>query len=96
MNGAPQEIKVKINESRLPKFYQQNSTERKFNWKKISTENSAEKDLKENSKFNNTLKPPKNIIQLNTKPGFSVTHFLSNFIPPKIFLIDKSMIFLFL
>ena len=31
MNGAPQEIKVKINEIRLLKFYQENSTERKFN-----------------------------------------------------------------
>ena len=31
MNGAPQEIKVKINESRLLKFYLENSTERKFN-----------------------------------------------------------------
>ena len=31
MNGAPQEIKVKINESWQLKFYQENSTERKFN-----------------------------------------------------------------
>ena len=31
MNGAPLEIKVKINESRLLKFYKENSTERKFN-----------------------------------------------------------------
>ena len=31
MNRAPQEIKVKINESRLLKFYQENLTERKFN-----------------------------------------------------------------
>ena len=31
MNRAPYEIKVKINESRLLKFYQKNSTERKFN-----------------------------------------------------------------
>ena len=30
-----QEIKVKINESRLRKFYQENSTKRKSNWKKI-------------------------------------------------------------
>ena len=35
MNGAPQELKVKINESRLLKFYPENSTE-----------NSAEKNLK--------------------------------------------------
>ena len=40
MNEAPQGIKVKINESRLLKFYQENSTE-----------NSVEKYLKENSKF---------------------------------------------
>ena len=31
MNGAPKEIKVKINESQLLKFYKENSTERKFN-----------------------------------------------------------------
>ena len=31
MNGAPQAIKVKINESRLLNFNQENSTERKFN-----------------------------------------------------------------
>ena len=43
LNEASQEIK--INESRLLKFYQENSTE------KSSTENSAEKDLKEDSKF---------------------------------------------
>ena len=30
-NEAPKEIKVKINESRLLKFYQENLTERKFN-----------------------------------------------------------------
>ena len=41
LNGAPQKIKVKIKESRLLKFYQENSTE-----------NSAENNLKENSKFN--------------------------------------------
>ena len=29
-----------------------------------------------------TLKPPKNITQLNTKFGFSVTHIPTNFIPP--------------
>ena len=41
MNGAPQEIKIKTNESRLLRLYQENSTE-----------NSAEKDFKEDSKFN--------------------------------------------
>ena len=35
INGAPQEIKLKINESRLLKFYSENSTERIFNGKKI-------------------------------------------------------------
>ena len=30
---------------------------------------------------NGTLKPAKNITQLNTKLGFSVTHFILNFIP---------------
>ena len=45
MNGAPQEIKVKINEIWLLKFYQ------KINLKENSTENFAEKNLKEDSKF---------------------------------------------
>ena len=58
MNGAPQEIKVKINESRLLKFYPENSSERKFKRKKIqvkenSTVNSAEKNLKEDSNSKN-------------------------------------------
>ncbi len=44
MNGAPQEIKVKINESRLLKFYQENSTERKFN-KKNSTERKLNREF---------------------------------------------------
>ena len=30
--------------------------------------------------FNSTLKPPKNITQLNTKLGFSITHIPTNFI----------------
>ena len=35
MNEAPQEVKVKIDKSRLLKFYQENWTKRKLNWKKI-------------------------------------------------------------
>ena len=44
MNGAPQEIEVKINESQLLKFYQENSTM-----------NSVKKKLKEDSKFKQLL-----------------------------------------
>ena len=46
LNGPSQEIKVKLNESRLLKFYQVKQR------KHISTENSAEKNLKEDSKLN--------------------------------------------
>ena len=46
LNGASQEIKVKLNESRRLKFYQ--VKQRKEN----SIENSAQKNLKEDSKFN--------------------------------------------
>ena len=43
LNGASQEIKVKSNESRLLKFYQVKQL------KENSTENSAEKNFKEES-----------------------------------------------
>ena len=43
---ASQEIKVKLNESRLLKFYQVKQL------KENSTENSAERNFKEDSKFN--------------------------------------------
>ena len=46
VNGASQEIKVKWNESRLQKFYQVKQL------KENSTENSAEKNFKEDSQFN--------------------------------------------
>ena len=46
LNGASQEIKVKLNEIRLLKFYQVKQL------KENSTENSAEKNLKEDLKFN--------------------------------------------
>ena len=46
LNGASQEIKVKINKSRLLKFYQVKQL------KENSTENSAEKNFKEDSQFN--------------------------------------------
>ena len=39
LNGASQEIKVQLNESQLLKFYQVKQ------WKKNSTENSAEKNF---------------------------------------------------
>ena len=45
LNWASQEIKVKLNESRLLKFYQVKQL------KENSTENSAEKNFKEDSKF---------------------------------------------
>ena len=46
LNGASQEIEVKSNESRQLKFYQVKQL------KENSTENSAEKNLKEDSQFN--------------------------------------------
>ena len=46
LNGASQEIKVKLNESRLLKFYQVKQL------KENSTENSTEKNFKEDSQFN--------------------------------------------
>ena len=46
LNGASQEIKVKLNESWLQKFYQVKQL------KENSTENSAEKNFKEDSQFN--------------------------------------------
>ena len=46
LNGASQEIKVKLKESRLLKFYQVKQL------KENSKENSAEKNLKEDSQFN--------------------------------------------
>ena len=46
LNGASQEIKVKFNEGRLLKFYQTKQL------KENSTENSVEKDFKEDSQFN--------------------------------------------
>ena len=60
-NWVPQEIKVKMNDSRLLKFYQENSPERKFN-----REFYGKKKIKEDSKFNE----PWNfsIFQKKTKP----------------------------
>ena len=55
MNGAPQEIKIKINESRLLKFYLENSTEIKFNWKKIQPRILWKRTLKK-TKIQRTLK----------------------------------------
>ena len=46
LNGASQEIKVKLNESRLLKFYQVKQQ------KENSTENSAEKNFREDLQFN--------------------------------------------
>ena len=46
LNGASQEIKVKLNESRLLKFYKVKQLNEN------STENSAEKNFKEDSQFN--------------------------------------------
>ena len=46
LNGASQEIKVKLNQSRLLKFY------RIKQFKENSTENSAEKNFKEDLQFN--------------------------------------------
>ena len=46
LNGASQEIKVKLNESRLLKFYQVKQL------KENSTKNSAEKNFKEDSQLN--------------------------------------------
>ena len=46
LNGASQGIKVKLNKSRLQKFYQVKQL------KENSTENSAEKNFKEDSKLN--------------------------------------------
>ena len=46
LNGAYQEIKVKLNESRQLKFYQVKQL------KENSTENSAEKNFKEDSQLN--------------------------------------------
>ena len=46
LNGAHQEIKVKLNKSRLLIFYQVKQMNEK------STENSAEKNLKDDSKSN--------------------------------------------
>ena len=58
MNGASQEIKVKLNESRQLKFYQVKQL------KENSTENSVEKNLKEdlqlNGRFDKTKKEKKN------------------------------------
>ena len=45
-NGACQEIKPKLNESRLPKFYQVKQL------KENSTEKTAEKNLKKDSELN--------------------------------------------
>ena len=49
LNGISQEIKEKLNESRLLKFYQVKHL------KENSTENSAEKNFKEDSQFNETF-----------------------------------------
>ena len=46
LNGASQEIKVKLNESRLLTFYQVKHMIENLTW------NSAEKNFKENSKLN--------------------------------------------
>ena len=46
LNGASQEIKGKLNKSRLLKFYQDKQL------KKNSTKNSAEKNFKEDSQLN--------------------------------------------
>ena len=46
LNGASQEIKVKLNESRLLNFYQVKQL------KENPKENSAEKNFTENSQFN--------------------------------------------
>ena len=46
LNGASQEIKLKLNKSQLLKFYQVKQL------KENSTENSAEKKFKEDSKLN--------------------------------------------
>ena len=46
LKGASQEIKVELNESQLLKFYQIKQL------KENSTENSAEKNFKEDSQFN--------------------------------------------
>ena len=51
MNEASQEIKVKINESRQLKFYQENLIERKFNWKKIQPRILRKKNPTEDSKI---------------------------------------------
>ena len=48
LNGASQEIKVKLNESRLLKFYQVKRL------KENSTENSAEKNFKDYSNSKNS------------------------------------------
>ena len=45
LNGASQEIKIKLNESRLLKFYQVKQL------KENSTENAAENNFKEDSQF---------------------------------------------
>ena len=70
LNGASKEIKVKVNESRLLKFYQVKQL------KENSTENSAEKNFKEDSQFNelwnNSIKP-------KSKEKFSNS---KNFFPP--------------
>ena len=50
LNGASQEIKIKLNKSRLQKFYQVKQL------KENSTENSAEKNFKEDSQFNEVWK----------------------------------------
>ena len=73
INGAPQEIKVKINEI---DYW---SSTKKIQLKENSTENSAEKNIKEDSKFNKPWnfsikkKEKKNIqIQRTLFPGQSL------------------------
>ena len=53
-NGASQEIKVKINESWQLKFYQENSTKRKFNWKKIQPRILRKRTLKKTRNLMNS------------------------------------------
>ena len=74
LNGASQELKVKLNEIRLLKFYQVKQL------KENSTENSAKKNFKEESQFNelwnistNKKKKKKNTqIQRTLFPGHSL------------------------
>ena len=69
LNGASQEIKVKLNESRQLKFYQVKLL------KENSTQNSAEKNFKEDSQFNElwNISPNKNRKVLKFKELFFQT-----------------------